>query len=62
MYCASSRPITSVGPPAANGTTMVIGRDGKSSAKAKLQLNVKASAMEESFFISPPHPPSLQGA
>src|SRR6202007_1143506 len=42
---AMMRPSTSVGPPAANGITMVIGRVGKSSARAiPVNASVAASA------------------
>src|SRR5262245_17383609 len=43
MRSARSRPTTSVGPPAANGTIMVMGRDGYVCAVATLE-NVGATA------------------
>src|SRR5579872_4408714 len=51
MCCASSRPMTSVGPPAANGTIMVIGRDGYSSAvAATVAVQISASAAVKTPF------------
>src|SRR5580692_6523881 len=52
---AITRPTTSVGPPAANGTTMVIGRDGYSSAAAATmapQPSIKLMAIVDKFFIA----------
>src|ERR1700730_17274018 len=52
---AIRRPTTSVGPPAANGTTMVIGRDGYSSAAAATmapQPSIKQITIVGSVFIA----------
>src|SRR5580704_18973759 len=52
---AITRPTTSVGPPAANGTTMVIGRDGYSSAVAATmapQPSIKPITIVDSVFIA----------
>src|SRR5581483_7945021 len=44
MRCAMMRPIVSCGPPAANGMTMVTGRDGKLCAAAEPAMPSAASA------------------
>src|SRR5580692_5825203 len=52
---AIRRPTTSVGPPAANGTTKVIGRDGLSSAAATTvapQPSIKPITIADSVFIA----------
>src|SRR5882762_2865739 len=50
--CASGRPTRSVVPPAANGTTKVIGFVGHSCAAAKLQLSIeRAQAMPAIFRV-----------
>src|SRR6185437_4259481 len=57
MCCASNRPMTSVGPPAANGTIMVIGRDGYSSAvAATVVIQISASAAVKTPFMCPSQP------
>src|SRR5665213_4091224 len=52
MRCANSRAITSLGPPAANGLTMVIGRLGHSSALAPA---VKVNAATASSAVTAFH-------
>src|SRR5690348_12474553 len=52
--CASTRPLASTGPPAANGTTMVTGRAGQSSARAADNIVNRARATSASFDMIPP--------
>src|SRR5579862_10026861 len=52
---AITRPTTSVGPPAANGTNMVIGRDGYSSAAAATmtpQPSIRPITIVDNVFIA----------
>jgi hypothetical protein len=48
--------IVSVGPPAENGTTIVIGRVGKFCADAALQQEITATAKSRNLFMAPPVP------
>src|SRR5262249_60475248 len=57
MPSAMIRPSVSVGPPAGNGTIIVIGRDGKPCACAPLEPQTPAhAATNEGNFLSPPSP------
>src|SRR5262245_63847684 len=65
MRCASMRPSTSVGPPAANGTTRVMGRAGQSCADAAGIAPASAQAISSAFaeviFLSLPFSPPREG-
>src|SRR5262249_5334042 len=54
MPCATMRATVSVGPPAANGTTIMIGRDGELCAAAAPKLIVTSTAPRTSRFMSAP--------
>src|SRR5262249_39463918 len=52
--CATTRPLTSTGPPAANGTTMLTGRAGQSCATALPPATKVISARPNATFIENP--------
>src|SRR5580704_1332981 len=63
MRSASVRAIASLGPPAANGTTMVRGRDGLTCAPASApakRLSPRTAATSSFFIIVSRPPPALQ--
>src|SRR5215475_7076255 len=61
MCSLTMRAVTSVPPPAGNGTIMVIGRDGNGWADAaSIPANVATNAtMENKFFMIPPAKPIM---